>query len=166
MRLKTYINIAIATTLILLSCTREEDLCLQSTTNPCQLGLYTYLLDSTGTPKKTSVSLEATSVVVSTHLGLDTVQNWVQASTLQIPLDPFADSILALIYTDSVVLTPDSIMFYYQRKDIFVDIACGIAKHYTLDSVIPANRFQIDSTNIINPSLILNNTDENVQIIL
>ncbi len=159
-----FYTLTILLLLAMASCTQQEEVCLRSITNPCVVDFYTYLTDSTGTPKKTLVSLEAASLVVLVGESADTIMPWSTVSRMEIPLSPFRDSTVALLYLDSVAI-PDSLTLYYTREEVFVDVACGMAQLYHLDSLRPS-RFRVDSALIAEPRLQLNNSDVNVEIIL
>ncbi len=146
------------------SCRQNIDVCLQSKSNPCVIGFYLYLEDTLGDFKKTALELQSASIYLETGMGVDTLFHNEVISTASIPLNPNEDSLRIYLRSDSLQAVADTLVFIYERQDIFIDMACGLALTYTLDTVYSDRQF-IDSSNITNSNLILNNSDENVQII-
>lgn len=136
--------------IIISSCERERDPCLQPTLNALRFGIYQAA--DTG-------SLGRDSVLPAAAIGLeDSSVGWYYGAKLNkfsIMLSPVADSVKWYIYPDTLNLNAnnkDIVTFYYERVLHFVSVACGYTYYYNLTNVTSTNN-NIDSIKIVNPAV-------------
>ncbi len=148
--------IAILSLVIVISCNSADDFCL-SNQQSVQATFYSSSTDNDSTVS--DVTIRAINSIAED----DTIYNTEEVTESFLPLSMINDT---TSYVIQILNQKDTISFVHSKELDFISEECGFIFKFEVDTVLHTNISFIDSVTIEYPSIIYNESTENVKIYL